>query len=368
MNEAKTSDAREHYPILDGLRGTAAMLVVVFHLMESIAPDESANLMRHGYLAVDFFFALSGYVMGYAYDRRGSSLTAWHFIKARLIRLHPVVVIGGILGAIAYYVDPFPSVIHAPAIGAGILAMIAAILLIPSWTLPDRGTDYFPYNGVFWTLFFEYIANLAYYFILRHMSKKWLAVLATIAAGILVWRATAFDTIHLGYDWRTLQMAPVRLAYQFIIGLLLQRTIKVAPFKLGWLSLSLVLLAAFAAPWFVDMAGLKMNGLYDAAIVILVFPLILAAGAHAIPHGWWSNLCTQLGRVSYPLYGTHYALVYVYADWIAKTKPSQLAILVVGIATWIGAQIIAWTVVFLWDEPIRNYLGRKFLMCGRRTD
>ena len=360
MTDTRTTNAKPHYPILDGLRGTAALLVVAFHLMESVRPDESMNLLRHGYLAVDFFFALSGYVIGYAYDDRWPRLSVLSFLKTRLIRLHPVVVIGPLLGLVAYFFDPFTSAPHTPTVTAAVVALVAGVLLIPSWTLPDRGTDYFPYNGVFWTLFFEYIANLVYVFVLRSLSRRWLALLTLVAAAVLAWRAAVHNTIHLGYDWRTLEMAPVRLAYPFLAGLLLQRTVKVSPIRLGWLPLSVVLLALFAAPW-IWIRGLAgwSNGLYDAAVVIIAFPLIILGGAHAMPGKAWANLCTQLGRLSYPLYGTHYALIYVYADWIQAARPALPLIIGVGVATWLLAIAMAWVVVFVWDEPIRRWLSGK---------
>ena len=360
MDDARTSNAKPHYPILDGLRGTAALLVVAFHLMESVRPDESMNLLRHGYLAVDFFFALSGYVIGYAYDDRWPRLSVLSFLKTRLIRLHPVVVIGPLLGLVAYFFDPFTSTPHTPTAMAAVIALVAGVLLIPSWTLPDRGTDYFPYNGVFWTLFFEYVANLVYVFVLRSLSRRWLGLLTLVAGAVLVWRAAVHNTIHLGYDWHTLEMAPVRLAYPFLAGLLLQRTVKISPIRLGWLPLSVVMLALFAAPWiWIKALAGSSNGLYDAAVVIIAFPLIICAGAHAVPNKAWAKLCTQLGRLSYPLYGTHYALIYVYADWILATKPSLPSIIAVGVGTWLLAIAIAWVVVFVWDEPIRRWLSGK---------
>ena len=361
MTDTDRTGAKPHYPILDGLRGTAALLVVAFHLMESVTPDQSANLMRHGYLAVDFFFALSGYVIGYAYDDRWPGMSVLSFVKTRLIRLHPVVVIGPLLGLAAYFLDPFTATPHAPTFMAAVVALVAGVLLIPSWTLPDRGTDYFPYNGVFWTLFLEYVANLVYVFVLRSLGKGWLALLTLIAAVVLVWRAAVHNTIHLGYDWHTLEMAPVRLAYPFLAGLLLQRTVKMSPVRLGWLPLSVVMVVLFAAPWIwlKGFGGWPLNGLYDAAVVIIAFPLIICAGAHAAPGKAWANICTQLGRLSYPLYGTHYALIYVYADWIQATKPALPQIIEVGVATWLLAIAIAWVVVFVWDEPIRRWLSGK---------
>ena len=85
---------KPHYPILDGLRGTAAILVVIFHLFEAYFPVMANHPMHHGYLAVDFFYLLSGFVVGYAYDDRWGKMSIKEFIKIRLIRLHPLVILG----------------------------------------------------------------------------------------------------------------------------------------------------------------------------------------------------------------------------------------------------------------------------------
>lgn len=102
-------DSKPHYEILDGLRGTAALLVLVYHIFEGLAfaaGVDTISFMNHGYLAVDFFFILSGYVIGYAYDDRlASGMTAGQFIKRRLIRLHPMIIMGGLVGAAAYFVQ-----------------------------------------------------------------------------------------------------------------------------------------------------------------------------------------------------------------------------------------------------------------------
>ena len=63
-------ESKSHYEILDGLRGVAAILVVIFHVFETYSVDRFHQIMNHGYLAVDFFFVLSGFVVAYAYDDR----------------------------------------------------------------------------------------------------------------------------------------------------------------------------------------------------------------------------------------------------------------------------------------------------------
>ena len=98
--------AKPRYELLDGLRGVAAVLVIWYHFFEGFATSPTDQMMNHGYLAVDFFFVLSGFVIGYAYDdrwRRG--MTAGRFMLRRVIRLHPMVILAVLLGAVSYLIQ-----------------------------------------------------------------------------------------------------------------------------------------------------------------------------------------------------------------------------------------------------------------------
>src|SRR4029079_11491858 len=99
-NQLKT---KPHYPILDGLRGVAAILVVIYHLFEAYFPVPANHPEHHGYLAVDFFYVLSGFVVGYAYDDRWNKMSIGDFFKRRLVRLHPLVILGTLIGAICFW-------------------------------------------------------------------------------------------------------------------------------------------------------------------------------------------------------------------------------------------------------------------------
>src|SRR6201996_9514857 len=133
MNEqaADILKTREHFVTLDGLRGLAAVAVVTFHFMEMAYSDYSKNFIGHGFLAVDFFFCLSGFVIGYAYDDRIGKMGIMEFFKSRLIRLHPLVILGSVLGVLAFLFDPFGG--HPEVYSAGRIALIflCSILLIP---------------------------------------------------------------------------------------------------------------------------------------------------------------------------------------------------------------------------------------------
>src|SRR5690349_12948736 len=112
-------ETKKHYPVLDGLRGVAAVMVVCMHVMETFSEgNRFIMIINHGYLAVDFFFLLSGFVISYAYDDRWSKMTQWDFYKRRLVRLQPMVVLGSLAGAALFYFQQgqaFPLIADTPA-------------------------------------------------------------------------------------------------------------------------------------------------------------------------------------------------------------------------------------------------------------
>ena len=103
VSSTSFSDTKPHYPILDGLRGIAAVVVVWYHIFEAFATSHLDQIINHGYLAVDFFFMLSGFVLAYAYDDRWGKMSTGAFLKRRLIRLHPMVLFGAVLSAALFY-------------------------------------------------------------------------------------------------------------------------------------------------------------------------------------------------------------------------------------------------------------------------
>ena len=126
-------NTKPHYEILDGLRGVAAIMVVCFHIFEAYATSHLDQNINHGYLAVDFFFILSGFVIGYAYDDRWKTMKIKDFIKRRVIRLQPMVVMGAIIGAIMFYFQGCPVWdVSKVTILALFIATFINALLIPA--------------------------------------------------------------------------------------------------------------------------------------------------------------------------------------------------------------------------------------------
>src|SRR5271156_2509509 len=152
----RTSSGKDHFEVLDGLRGSAAFLIVVFHLFNySFSFQGPWALVKHAYLAVDFFFALSGFVVAYAYDDRWGKMTTLQFFRIRLIRLHPLVLLGATLGLLFYLFDPFGKVInHTPALTL-LLTYILSLLLLPSLPTDGRPSETQALNGPAWSLMQE---------------------------------------------------------------------------------------------------------------------------------------------------------------------------------------------------------------------
>lgn len=173
--------SKPRYEILDGLRGVAALLIVAYHLFETYSTGPAGQIINHGYLAVDFFFVLSGFVIGYAYDDRWDRMTVWSFFKRRVIRLHPMVVYGCAFGALMFYFtgcqDQFPLVDQTPW-WMLILVFLWCCTIVPmpaSWDI--RGwAETNPLNGPVWSLQWEYLANILYALVIRRFTKLWLTV------------------------------------------------------------------------------------------------------------------------------------------------------------------------------------------------
>lgn len=344
-------NTKPHFPILDGLRGTAAILVVIFHLFEGYDPSLASHPMRHGYLAVDFFFLLSGFVVGYAYDDRWERMSLWEFIKIRLVRLHPLVVLAVIIGAIGYWLDPF--IPHANLLKL-LGVMLISFTLLPSPDLRGWGETH-SLVGPCWSLLQEYIANLIYGLFGRKMSNVVLGILVAISGIALTAVAVRRGDVGTGWSYETFWIATVRMMYPFFAGLLLFRLRKMIRIPMAYTICSLALVLLFCMPY------LQYNGLYEAACIIIAFPLVVAAGAGGEIKGRWKKLCDFSGAISYPIYILHYPFIYIYTEWIYTQKPPASQVLPVAIGLFGLFIALAYASLKLYDEPVRAWLKKKVL-------
>ena len=262
ISSSAFADSKPHYVLLDGLRGVAALLVIWYHVFEGFATSPIDQKFNHGYLAVDFFFILSGFVIGYAYDDRWkTTMTQKEFFKRRLIRLHPMVVMGAVLGAITFCIQGCEQWDGTRvSISMVMVAMLLNLFLIPAvpGTGPEvRGNgEMYPLNGPSWSLFFEYIGNILYALFIRRLSTKALTILVVIA-GIGLASFSIFNlsgNYHLGVGWSMIDYNLIggflRMLFAFSIGLLMSRIFKPVHIKGAFWICSVATLAVLSIPYF----------------------------------------------------------------------------------------------------------------------
>jgi peptidoglycan/LPS O-acetylase OafA/YrhL len=319
--------------VLDGMRGIAAFAVLWGHAAFGLgAPWHPV----HAYLAVDFFFALSGFVIAYAYESRIAAGFGFQaFARQRLIRLYPLIFAGAVLGALAF--DP-----GFTGRGTELFWLDAsAFLLLPFGLM--LGMPAFPVNMPVWSLFFELCANAAYWvqargrqdfaksFIFLAAGIFVLGVLAHMAGGLVDIGSSSLPSFLSGFP---------RVAVSYTIGVLMFRTRlheRLPPMPDFCPALALAaLLAVPACGWWFDMA-----------CVLFFFPVLLAAGAQAretpgLRTFWWLG-----GALSYPVYVLH--------EPVLRATFRLHGDCLTGIMLAVAVSAV---LLFLYDEPLRRYLAR----------
>lgn len=371
------ADTKPHYHLLDGLRGVAALMVIWYHVFEgyAFAGGTTIDTFNHGYLAVDFFFILSGFVIGYAYDDRwGKNFTMKDFIKRRLIRLHPMVIMGAVVGAITFYIQ---GSVQWDGTHIGIsmvmLSLLCTIFFIPA--MPGVGYEVrgngemFPLNGPCWSLFFEYIGNILYALFIRRLSNKALTIVVVLLgvalASFAIFNVSGYGNIGVGWtlDGVNFIGGLLRMLFPFSMGMLLSRNFKPMKLRGAFWICTLVMIALFAVPYLEGTESICTNGIYEAFCIIIAFPILLWIGASGTTTDRKSTqICKFLGDISYPIYVIHYPFMYLFYAWLIKNQLFTLG------ETWqVALCVYAWNILFaylclkLYDEPVRKYLAKRFL-------
>jgi peptidoglycan/LPS O-acetylase OafA/YrhL len=369
ISSAAFADTKPHYNILDGLRGIAAITVVCFHLFEAFATSHLDQGINHGYLAVDFFFILSGFVVGYAYDDRWKTMKMKDFIKRRVIRLQPMVIMGAIIGGATFYLQGC-SVwdVSVVTIGALLIATLLNAMMIPATPGTEvRGLgEMYPLNGPTWSLFFEYIGNLLYVLFIRKLPTIGLSVLVFIAGCGLASFAIfgPYGDLCAGFQLTGTEFTGgfLRLLFSFSAGLLLSRLFKPINIKGSFWLCSLSVIVLLAVPRIGGAEHLWMNGLYDTLCCVAFFPLIVFLGASGkTTDKYTARICKFLGDISYPLYMVHYPFIYIYYAWVKNENLTFIESLPGAIALVIGSILLAYACLKFYDEPVRKYLSKRFL-------
>lgn len=375
------------YEILDGLRGVAALMVVVFHMSEAFSYDPVFKHLNHGYLCVDFFYVLSGFVIGFAYEGRMKSglMSRWDFLKARFIRLQPMVLFGILLGAGLFFFQEcnYYAGIGNASVWYVIQNMVMSFFMIP--VTPEfnvrANTEMFVLNIPQWSMVFEYIANILFCLFVFKLGKKGLMVLVGLFALMIVDSALTLNlfgmlqphdypcSLNAGWSLTAEQfyIGVARVGFSFFTGLLLFRLIYKEGAALKKTRTPIFAICSFIiiAIVCIDQIGGYEHPLYDGIFnlicVFILCPFTVWFGSQRIELSQRTkNVCDFLGRLSYPLYLAHYPLVYLFFTWMDTHHDASFSILAfTSTATFLLCVALGYAALKLWDEPIRKWLAKK---------
>ena len=382
MNSSTYLPSKARYEILDGLRGVAALIVLAYHQFDIYnSGDPVSAIINHGYLAVDFFFILSGFVIGYAYDDRWNRMTLKDFFKRRLVRLHPMIIFSTLIGMVFFYFgrgEMFPLIADA-SVAMLLLCAVLSVLMIPAPVSMDiRGwSEINAINGNAWTLYFEYFANILYALVIRRFSKVMLFVFVLISAFLTLNLALNLDVFHTFTEriaqrytmiggW-TLNVEQTligfsRLLFPFFAGLLLSQMKGVIHMKAGFWWSSFLLVVMLIMPRIGGVTHGLWNGIYEAFCIIVLFPLLVAIGAGSSVSGKSAQVCKFLGDISYPLYIIQYPIVYtLFGAWQRRNPDVSFEqTIFINIALFFFCIFLAYASLKLYDEPVREWLRKRW--------
>jgi len=146
---------------LTGLRGIAAVYVVLFHYYSGVSfASPLVTLLSHGYLAVDLFFVLSGFVMTLNYAELFRGRWQWQssriFLSRRIARVYPLFVVTGVCAAILIsrgWLDGTQAGLKG-ALALNVLMIqawgLAPSLDAPSWSISAEWAAYIVFPLALW--------------------------------------------------------------------------------------------------------------------------------------------------------------------------------------------------------------------------
>ena len=334
--------------VLDGLRGVAAIAVVMYHMGQAL----HLPLLPGAYLAVDFFFVLSGFVLWRAYGQKDRTpIPLMRFAKMRLVRLYPLLLLGVALGlvkslAVYFFAKSMHLEVHQ-IITAGVLNSLFLPLIGPSGPL-------FPLNVPQWSLLFELIASVGLFMLFVRGPRSLPYVFAIAGAGAMVAQvAIRGGDLNLGWDSETLWLGFARVSFAFSAGVIIARRSGLR--VIGSSPLSVVILAILPALYAWDPPYSLLSG-RDLTMAIVLSPAVVLIGSHIDPPSHFRKLLAFLGDISYPLYATHYPILLGVCFICFRINIPTLSTIALTLVITFSFAFVAGRYL---DQPARAWLSRR---------
>ena len=335
---------RRVFATLDGLRGIAAVFVAMRH----IAFFKGLNI-HGGYMAVDLFFVLSGFVIAHAYQQRFErGLSAGRFLAQRYLRLWPVYVLGAVLGLIAAASHALPG--RDNLTGAQVMQTAPfALAMLPG---PHIKPMLYPINSVAWSLALELLINAVYAFAWKPLKDiRVLAATLALSAAALVYACWYYSKLDIGFMWRDWLGGLPRVAFSFTAGLAVYRLYQSKlprPRVPAWIALAVL----------PPLMWVRLDEFYFPLLCALaIFPALVLLAADARPGLHAATWFERLGAISYPLYALHKPLGELAVYLVRHHAP-----LLERLGPWIGAPFLVavmglcMLVDHAYDRPFRKLL------------
>jgi peptidoglycan/LPS O-acetylase OafA/YrhL len=348
---------KRHFLALDFLRGVAALTVFTFHWLAFF------GYWSLGFLGVDFFFMLSGFVLAYAYEARLlSGLSLSGFCRVRLIRLYPMILAGLALGAVHGVLRDIFLPAESPTYSITTLAITANLFMVPvdlsRFGLPGM----YPLDVALWSLLYELLANVIYAAFIRRWSMMTLALVAGLgflglcsmaahpglAPGMELSRGDALSGMYYGL---------ARVAFAYFVGVMLFRWHQNLAWLRGIKAPPVVLAAMILA---LTVSAPTVPAPVQIAVIALGFPLIILLGANHVPAEPISMFYAISGRLSYPFYVLHIPVMVSIMGFLKWMHLYDVLLI-----RWYGILMAAciagasWIALHYYDEPGRRWLSMK---------
>lgn len=313
------SSTANRYTTLDATRGVSALLVALFHVGQLVGYK-----IPEGYIALDLFFASSGFVIALNYTKRLQYDMTWRtFMTKRFIRLYPLYILGDSLGILRRVSQLFRAGAHEFTPAGTLMACVLSLFMLP--TPPGVGSlsyaSLFPTNGPSWSLFLEVAVNLLFATSLFRLPTRWLFGVCMLAASYLAVRVSAPFWLNVGWEWSNFDQGVARTLYSFPMGMLLWRWKPAYRGKNSWIALAIV--ATVVGLLFVNLSD-QYRKAFDLNVVLLLLPALLFLSINfELPH-ITKRFFIFLSDISFAVYAIHGPLVAPYVTLCLKLRWPRL--------------------------------------------
>jgi peptidoglycan/LPS O-acetylase OafA/YrhL len=358
----KSDDAFSgRFASLDAIRGIAALLVAGYHFGQRFG-----GFVPEGYLAVDLFFALSGFVIALSYSEKlARGLTLTDFGRRRLIRLYPLYLLGlflGIMSLAALAIRHPDASLSLSKLG---VSSGLGVIMLPA-VLGERGWftgPLYPLNGPVWSLAIEASVNFVFALGLYRVASKWLVSICICAAAYLMLHLNSplWANMGWGWGWSNLGGGIARALFSFPLGMLIWRWVRVDGRRESHLAFAVfTIVAALLCAYPHD----SYRKSYELGAIFVAFPILIVAGIMFEPPRWFRPYALWLGDISYAVYAIHWPLIAATGFVFEKAGLARLGGLVVFLAICTVGGMAAH---FAFDVPVRNLLSRRSNLADRET-